>query len=49
VFYRQPHRIRRPMQEMAIGLSQLISTQMEVARIQKLKEMASKAEFAARY
>ncbi len=47
VFYRQPHRIRRSMQEMAIGLSQLISTQMEVARIQNLKEMASKAEFSA--
>ncbi|MCW8327854.1 sensor histidine kinase [Photobacterium sp. SDRW27] len=47
IFYRQPHRIRPSLREMAVGLSQLISTQMEVSRIEHLKAMASKAEFTA--
>lgn len=47
IFYRQPNRIRRPLKEMAIGLSQLISTQLEVSRVEQLKEMASQAEFSA--
>ena len=32
---------------MAVGLSQLISTQMEVSRVKQLEEMARKAEFSA--
>ncbi len=47
IFYCQPHRIRQALREMAIGLSQLISTQIEVSKIDQLKTMASKAEFSA--
>ncbi len=47
IFYCQPDRIRMSLREMAIGLSQIISTQMEVSRIEQLKQMASKAEFSA--
>lgn len=32
---------------MAIGLSQLISTQLEVAKVEQLKTMANEAEFGA--
>ena len=35
------------LREMAIGLSQIISTQMEVSRIEQLKQMTTKAEFLA--
>ncbi|MGB5444376.1 MAG: LytS/YhcK type 5TM receptor domain-containing protein [Psychromonas sp.] len=47
IFYCQPHRIRHALREMAIGLSHLISTQMEVSKMEQLKTMASKAEFSA--
>ncbi len=47
IFYCQPHRIRGALKEMAIGLSQLISTQIEISRLEQLKTMASKAEFSA--
>ncbi len=47
IFYHQPHRIRPSLREMAIGLSHLISTQMEVSRVEHLKTMASKAEYSA--
>ncbi|WP_304621833.1 LytS/YhcK type 5TM receptor domain-containing protein [Shewanella marina] len=47
IFYCQPHRIRASLREMAIGLSQLISTQLEVSRVEQLRAMASKAEFSA--
>ncbi|WP_240345708.1 LytS/YhcK type 5TM receptor domain-containing protein [Photobacterium sp. Alg240-V54] len=47
IFYCQPDHIRMSLREMAIGLSQIISTQMEVSRIEQLKQMASKAEFSA--
>jgi len=47
IFYCQPNRIRHTLREMAIGLSHLISTQMEVSKIEQLKTMASKAEFSA--
>ncbi len=47
IFYCQPHRIRHALREMAIGLSHLISTQLEVSKIEQLKTMASKAEFSA--
>ncbi|EPA8651445.1 LytS/YhcK type 5TM receptor domain-containing protein [Photobacterium damselae] len=47
IFYRQPNQVKPSLREMAIGLSQLISTQMEVSRIDQLRTMASKAEFSA--
>ncbi|MFS1437565.1 LytS/YhcK type 5TM receptor domain-containing protein [Shewanella sp. 10N.286.48.A6] len=47
IFYREPYQIKSSLREMAVGLSQLISTQMEVSRIEQLKTMASKAEFSA--
>ncbi|WP_193435444.1 LytS/YhcK type 5TM receptor domain-containing protein [Photobacterium carnosum] len=47
IFYCQPDHIRMSLREMAIGLSQIISTQMEVSRIEQLKQMAAKAEFSA--
>lgn len=47
IYYRRTHRITSSLREMAVGLSQLISTQMEVSRIEQLKEMTRKAEFTA--
>jgi len=47
IFYCEPHQIRQALREMAIGLSHLISTQIEVSNIEQLKTMASKAEFSA--
>jgi len=47
IFYCQAHQIRHALREMAIGLSHLISTQIEVSKIEQLKTMASKAEFSA--
>ncbi|BDM63149.1 sensor histidine kinase [Shewanella sp. NFH-SH190041] len=47
IFYREPDKVRAALKEMAIGLSQLISTQMEVSRVDQLKDMAAKAEFSA--
>ncbi|PKH04826.1 sensor histidine kinase [Moritella sp. Urea-trap-13] len=47
IFYRQRHRIRPSLREMTIGLSQLISTQMEISRLEQLKTMTSKAELSA--
>ena len=47
IFYSQPHQIRHALREMAIGLSHLISTQMEISKVEQLKTMASKAEFSA--
>ncbi|WP_456295624.1 histidine kinase [Vibrio sp. AK197] len=47
IFYCQPNRIRHALREMAIGLSHIISTQIEVSKIEQLKTMASKAEFSA--
>ncbi|MBN3003621.1 sensor histidine kinase [Chromobacterium alkanivorans] len=47
IFYRKSHGISTPLREVAVGLSQLISTQMEVSRVKQLEEMARKAEFSA--
>ncbi len=47
IFYRRTHRITSSLREMAVGLSQLISTQMEVSRIEQLQEATRKAEFSA--
>ena len=47
IYYRRTHSITSSLKEMAVGLSQLISTQMEVSRIEQLREMTRKAEFTA--
>ncbi|OAB36525.1 sensor histidine kinase [Paenibacillus glacialis] len=47
IYYRMPQQITYPLQTMAIGLSQIISTLMEVSRIEQVKEMANKAELKA--
>lgn len=47
IFFKKPHQITLALHEMAIGLSLLISTQLEVAKIEQLKAMANEAEFDA--
>ncbi len=47
IYYRHAHRITWTLKEMAVGLSQLISTQLEVSRAEQLREMANKAELRA--
>ncbi|MFT5807138.1 MAG: two-component system LytT family sensor kinase [Moritella dasanensis] len=47
IFYHQPNKIHPALKEMAIGLSQLMSTQMEVSKIEELRAMTKKAEFSA--
>jgi two-component system LytT family sensor kinase len=47
IYYCHAHRITSSLQEMAIGLSQIISTQLEVSRAEQLREMANRAELRA--
>ncbi|WP_036666070.1 LytS/YhcK type 5TM receptor domain-containing protein [Paludibacterium yongneupense] len=47
IFFRRSQCITDSLRELAIGLSQLMSTQMEVSRVNHLQEMARKAEFSA--
>jgi len=47
IYYRPAHQITSSLQEMAVGLSQIISTQLEVSRTEQLREMANKAELRA--
>lgn len=47
IYYRHAHQITSTLQEMAVGLSQIISTQLEVSRAEQLSEMANKAELRA--
>ncbi len=47
IYYCHAHQITSSLQEMAIGLSQIISTQLEVSRAEQLREMANKAELRA--
>jgi two-component system LytT family sensor kinase len=47
IFFCRPGRITSSTRELAVGLSQLISTQLEVSRVKQLQEMAGKAEFRA--
>ena len=47
IYYRRAHRITGSLKEMAVGLSQIISTQLEVSRAEQLREMANKAELRA--
>ncbi|EOE6914631.1 LytS/YhcK type 5TM receptor domain-containing protein [Cronobacter turicensis] len=47
IYYCHAHQITSSLQEMAVGLSQIISTQLEVSRAEQLREMANKAELRA--
>ena len=47
IYYCHAHQITSSLQEMSIGLSQIISTQLEVSRAEQLREMANKAELRA--
>ncbi|WP_040209034.1 sensor histidine kinase [Neobacillus jeddahensis] len=47
IYYRKAYKMTYSLQTMAIGLSQIISTLMEVSRIELIKEAANKAELKA--
>jgi len=47
IYYCHAHQITTSLQEMAVGLSQIISTQLEVSRAEQLRVMANKAELRA--
>ena len=47
IYYRKAYKMTYSLQTMAIGLSQIISTLMEVSRIEHIKEAANKAELKA--
>jgi len=47
IYYCHAHQITNTLKVMAVGLSQIISTQMEVSRIEHLHTMANKAEMRA--
>ncbi|WP_017814706.1 sensor histidine kinase [Paenibacillus shenyangensis] len=47
IYYSKAYKITYSLQTLAVGLSQIISTLMEVSRIEQMKEMANKAEIKA--
>ncbi|MFP5111716.1 LytS/YhcK type 5TM receptor domain-containing protein [Bacillaceae bacterium C204] len=47
IYYRKSYKMTYSLQTMAIGLSQIISTLMEVSRIEQIREAANKAELKA--
>lgn len=47
IYYCSADRITYSLKVMAVGLSQIISTQIEVSRTEQLREMANKAEMRA--
>ena len=47
IYYCHAHQITNTLKVMAVGLSQIISPQMEVSRIEHLRQMADKAEMRA--
>jgi len=47
IYYTKAHKITYSRQTLAVGLSQIISTLMEVSKIEQIKEMANKAEIKA--
>jgi Putative regulator of cell autolysis len=47
IYFKKAYVMTHAMQTMAIGLSQIISTLMEVSRVQQMKEAADKAELKA--
>ncbi|NCG67550.1 sensor histidine kinase [Bacillus coagulans] len=47
IYYKKANKITYSLQTMAIGLAQMISTLMEISRIEEIKEEANKAEWKA--
>lgn len=47
IYYGKAHRITYSIQSLAVGLSQIISTLMEVSKVEQIREMANKAEIKA--
>ncbi|WP_411680348.1 LytS/YhcK type 5TM receptor domain-containing protein [Clostridium thailandense] len=47
IYYVKAYRITYSLQSLAVGLSQIISTLMEISKIEQIKEMANKAEIKA--
>lgn len=47
IYYKTPNKITYTVQVLAEGLSQIISTLMEVSRVDEMKQMASRAELKA--
>ena len=47
IYYANAHKITYSLQTLAVGLSQIISTLMELSKIEQIKEMANKAEIKA--
>jgi len=47
IYYRKAYKMTYSLQTMAIGLSQIVSTLMEVSRVEQIKEEANKAELKA--
>jgi len=47
IYYRKAYKMSYSLQTMAIGLSQIISTLMEVSRIEQIREEANRAELKA--
>ncbi|NLU08675.1 MAG: sensor histidine kinase [Clostridiales bacterium] len=47
IYYMKAHKITYSLKSLAIGLSQIISTLMEVSKVEQAKEMAEKAEIKA--
>lgn len=47
IYYKKSHKITYTLQTLAVGLSQIISTLMEVSKIEQMKVMADRAELKA--
>ncbi|MEW8955418.1 LytS/YhcK type 5TM receptor domain-containing protein [Clostridium sp.] len=47
IYYIRAHKITYSIQSLGVGLSQIISTLMEVSKVEQIKEMANKAEIKA--
>ncbi|WP_283158840.1 LytS/YhcK type 5TM receptor domain-containing protein [Clostridium tertium] len=47
IYYRASNNITYTIETLAVGLSQIISTLMEVSKVEEMKEMANKAELKA--
>lgn len=47
IYYKSSNHITYTVETLAIGLSQIISTLMEVSKVEEMKEMANKAELKA--
>jgi two-component system LytT family sensor kinase len=47
IYYKRNHKITYSLQSLAVGLSQIISTLMELSKIEEIKEMANKSEIKA--